>query len=294
MQQNKEQQWQDALSGILHEFQRGTIPEAIALALFTAADIPSAKWSLLNRLLMVLAGTGDARGIRQWNQVGRRVKKGARAFRIFAPRFIKVKSSQKLSMSTEDEDQEPAATADTKEKKRIVGFLLIPVFRVEDTEGEPLSYEEALEIPDLPLMEVARAWGLEVKAIPGNGRIYGCFSASAGRISLASPEEKVFFHELAHAAHSRSGLLQDSARWQREMVAELSAAVLCRVCDRQPEENLGESFGYLQGQAEKAGLTVVQACLSVLSEVETILNLVFSAAQCPDAVSGSEGLQEVA
>jgi hypothetical protein len=293
MQQNKDQQWQDALSGILQEFEQGTIPEAIALAMFPRADIPSAKWSLLNRLLMVLAGTGDARGIRQWNQVGRRVKKGAHAFRIFAPRLIKVKS-QNLSKSAEDEDQEPAVAAETKEKKRIAGFLLIPVFRVEDTEGEPLTYEEALEIPDLPLIEVARAWGLEVKAIPGNGRIYGCFSASAGRISLASPEEKVFFHELAHAAHSRAGLLDGRARWQREMVAELSAAVLCRVCGRQSDENLGESFGYLQEQAEKAGLTVIQACLAVLSDVETILNLVFSEAQCRDLKVAGEDLREVA
>jgi hypothetical protein len=289
--QSKDQQWQDALSGILQEFQQGTIPEAIALAMFPKADIPSGKWSLLNRLLMVMAGTGDARGIKQWNQVGRRVKKGAHAFRIFAPRFIKLKSSQNLS---EDEDQEPAATAETKEKKRIVGFLLIPVFKVEDTEGEPLSYEEALEIPDLPLMEVARAWGLEVKAIPGNGRIYGCISLSAGRISLASPEEKVFFHELAHAAHNRADLLKERARWQREMVAELSAAVLCRVCGRQPDENLGESFGYLQEQAEKAGLTVIQACLAVLSDVETILNLVFSEAQCRDLKVAGEDLREVA
>ncbi len=290
--QSKDQQWQDALSGILQEFEQGTIPEAIALAMFPTADIPSAKWSLLNRLLMVMAGTGDARGIKQWNQVGRRVKKGAHAFRIFAPRFIKIKS-QNLSKSTEGEDLESAATAETKEKKRIVGFLLIPVFRVEDTEGEPLTYE-ALEVPDLPLMEVAGAWGLEVKAIPGNNRIYGCFSPSAGRISLASPEEKVFFHELAHAAHSRTGLLEERAKWQREMVAELSAAVLCRVCGRQPDENLGETFSYLEQESKKAGLPVTQACLTVLSDVEATLNLVFSAAKCTDAVPAGEKMREVA
>jgi len=272
-QTSKDHQWQDALSGILHEFQQGTIPEAIALAMFPGADIPSAKWSLLNRLLMVLAGTGDARGIKQWNQVGRRVKKGAKSFRIFAPRFIRVKSKE-LSKSTEDEDQEPAATPETQEKKRI-GFLLIPVFRVEDTDGESLTYE-ALDVPDLPLMEVARAWGLEIKAIPGNTRFYGCFNAATGKISLASPEEKVFFHELAHAAHSRSGLLEGNVCWQREIVAELSAAVLCRVCGRQPDENLGESFGYLKEQAEKAGINVTQACLAVLGDVEAIMNMVFS------------------
>ncbi|MFA5111328.1 MAG: hypothetical protein WC443_07990 [Desulfobaccales bacterium] len=283
-QQNKDQQWQEALSGILQEFQQGTIPEAIALAMFPQADIPSARWSLLNRLLMVLAGTSDARGIKQWNQVGRRVKKGAKAFRIFAPRIIRVKPKQSAELD-EIEDQE------AKGQQRVAGFLLIPVFRVEDTEGEPLTYE-TLEVPDLPLMEVARVWGLNVKAIPGNGWFYGSFQTSTGDISLASPEEKVFFHELAHGAHSRSGRLKESAPWQREMVAELSAAVLCRVCGRQPDENLGESFGYLERQAKKAGLTVTQACLGVLSEVEAVLSLVFSAAQ--DSMTGGERLREVA
>lgn len=286
MQQSKEQQWQEALSGIMQEFQQGTIPEAIALAMFPQADIPSAKWSLLNRLLMILEGTSDARGIKQWNKVGRKVKKGAKAFRIFAPRIIRVKPQQPAK-ADEDEDQE------IKGQQRLAGFLLIPVFKVEDTEGEPLIYE-TLEVPDLPLMEVARAWDLEVKAIPGNTWFYGSFQASTGEISLASPEEKVFFHELAHSGHSRLGRLKDSAPWQREMVAELSAAVLCRVCGRQPDENLGESFGYLERQAKKAGLTVTQACLGVLSEVEAVLNLVFSAARGQEAISGEERLREVA
>lgn len=285
-QQSKDQQWQEALSGILQEFQQGTIPEAIALAMFPQVDIPSAKWSLLNRLLMILAGTADARGIKQWNKVGRKVKKGAKAFRIFAPRIIRVKT-QNPAEPLEDEDK------GIQERQKVVGFLLIPVFRVEDTEGEPLTYED-LEVPDLPLMEVAMAWDLEVKAIPGNTWFYGSFQASAGEISLASPEEKVFFHELAHGAHSRLGRLKESAPWQREMVAELSAAVLCRVCGRQPDENLGESFGYLKNQAKKAGLTVTQACLGVLSEVEAVLSLVFSVARGQDLTVAEERLSQVA
>jgi hypothetical protein len=285
-QQSKDQQWQEALSGILQEFQQGTIPEAIALAMFPLVDIPSAKWSLLNRLLMLLAGTADARGIKQWNKVGRKVKKGAKAFRIFAPRIIRVKT-QNPAEPLEDEDK------GIQERQKVVGFLLIPVFRVEDTEGDPLTYED-LEVPDLPLMEVARAWGLEVKAIPGNTWFYGSFQASAGEISLASPEEKIFFHELSHGAHSRLGRLKESAPWQREMVAELSAAVLCRVCGRQSDENLGESFGYLERQAKKAGLTVTQACLGVLSEVEAVLSLVFSVARGQDLALAEEQWSKVA
>ncbi len=270
----KDQQWQEALHAIINKFQQGTIPEAIALALFPEADIPSAKWSLTNRLLMVLAGTHDARGIKQWNAAGRRVKKGAKAFRIFAPRIIRVKTKNSADVLDPDEDQYP----ETSIRERLAGFLLIPVFRVEDTEGEPLIYQ-TLEVPDLPLIEVAQAWGLDVKAIPGNTGFFGCFAYYSGVISLASPEEKVFFHELAHAAHSRLGRLRCSQKWQAEIVAELSAAVLCRVCGRQPDENLGESFAYLEREARKAKLTVSQACLAVLGDVEAVLDLIITTSQ---------------
>src|SRR4051794_40846156 len=41
-------------------------------------------WSLCNQLLVLLAGTADARGYRQWQEGGRHVKKGAKSIRILA------------------------------------------------------------------------------------------------------------------------------------------------------------------------------------------------------------------
>ena len=49
-------------------------------------------------------------------------------------------------------------------------------------------------------MEVAQEWGISVKAIPGNYRYSGYFSQDRREIGLASKEETVFFHELAHYA----------------------------------------------------------------------------------------------
>ena len=216
MNDRQEQQWQQALSGILQEFQQGTIPEAIALALFPEADVPSARWSLTNRLLMVLAGTQDARGIKQWNAVGRRVKKGAKALRIFAPRIIRVKA-QKPAEPLEDQGEE------NQEQQKLVGFLLIPVFRVEDTEGEPLGW--AWE-SDLPLLEVALAWGLEAKAIPGNVAFYGSFRASTSEISLASPEEKVFFHRAGPCRTQSVGPSQG----KRPLAGRGSGGAFCPRC----------------------------------------------------------------
>jgi len=41
-----------------------------------------------------------------------------------------------------------------------------PVFRVEDTDGQPLEYER-IELPELPLMEKATEWRISVKAVLG-------------------------------------------------------------------------------------------------------------------------------
>jgi hypothetical protein len=71
-----------ALQNILARFETGDIPEAIAYSTFPIPNIPAAKWSLLNRTLMFFAGTRDARGFRQWQEVGCHVKKGSKAFAI--------------------------------------------------------------------------------------------------------------------------------------------------------------------------------------------------------------------
>ena len=198
------------LGGIVERFKNGDIPQAVALSMFPIPNVPAAKWSLLNRTLMFFSGTHDARGFKQWNAAGRRIKKGARAVHILAPRLKKIVDKE------------------TEEKKVFLnGFLTIPVFRVEDTEGEPLDYE-AIEVPDFPLLDIAREWGISVKAVPGNYRYYGYFQPEQNEIALASPEECIFFHELAHSAHHKITPLKPGQDWKQEIVAELSAAALCR------------------------------------------------------------------
>ena len=156
-----------ALENIVQRFKEGDVPEAIAYSMFPIPNIPATKWSLLNRTIMFLSGTGDARGFRQWKEAGRHVKKGAKSFTILAPRFVKKQTEN-------EEETEPI----------LAGFLAVPVFKVEDTEGEPLDYQN-IELPELPLMEVAQEWGISVKAIPGNYRYSGYFSQDRKEIGLS-------------------------------------------------------------------------------------------------------------
>jgi hypothetical protein len=206
---------------------------------------------------MFLAGTQDARGFRQWKQANRYVKKGTRSFRILVPHIVKKENEENGEI-----------------EHSLRGFMCKPVFKVEDTEGEALDYEK-LELPDFPLIERAEEWGISVKAIPGNYRYYGYFRPGSNEIALATQEETVFFHELAHAAHEKvKGTMKPGQDPLQEIVAELSAQALSRIVGKQARDTTGNSYRYIQGYAEKLKLSPQAACLKVMSETERVLNLI--------------------
>jgi len=255
------------LDAILSKFESGDIVEPVALAMFPGSHIPSAKWSLLNRAIMYCY-TQDGRGFRQWQDSKRHVLKGAKCFHILAP-CIKTGES-----------------AQGEQQQKLIGFRCQPIFRVEDTDGEPLEYEELI-LPELPLMDVALSWGISVSPIPGGSNYYGYYSPSRKVIKLATDEECVFFHELAHAAHDRVvGGLKQGQNPLQEIVAELTSVVLCRIVGRQPKDTMGCSYKYIERYSRELKLTAHQGCLKVLSETEKVLNLILGGDQ---PVAGGQG-----
>ena len=248
------------LQQIANLFREGDIPKALAVATIPPqAGIPSCKWSLSNRILQFLADTSDARGFRQWQKAGRNVKRGVKAFCILGPNAKTIK--------------EPGANGEETEKTIVVGFHAIPVFRAEDTDGEPLPYEPATPPP---LVEVAKEFGLTVSYQTFASNYYGCYQSSAKRIVLATHSAQVFFHELAHAAHHRiAGELKGGQIPSQEIIAELTAATLAQMyC---PQVNLGFSYEYIRGYAEKSKKSVERACITVLSTIGRVLDEIFGA-----------------
>jgi hypothetical protein len=112
----------DAIAKVVETLKTGNI-ENIAYAVFeTQKGYPSDSWSFLNRLIMKCSGTEDARGFRQWNLAGRKLKKGTKAIFITVLGLVKTGSK-----STNEEGEEE------DEKRRV--YMAKPVFRVEDTTG---------------------------------------------------------------------------------------------------------------------------------------------------------------
>lgn len=256
---------QEQLEQILEKFESGKIPKALAVSSLPRLDVPCSQWSLNNRLLVFWAGTQDARGIRQWREVGRWPVRGSKALYILTPNHIKKRE--------ENED-----TGEEKVREILTGFRCVPIFRIEDTDGDPIDYPKLEPPTPPPLIEVADAWGISVKYLPGNERYWGYYSTNEKRIGLCTHDEQVFFHELAHAAHEKvRGKLKARQDWQQEIVAELTATTLMHLYSKRP--NAGASYQYIRDHAESAGKDVYTACLAVVSDAGKCLEVILKKAE---------------
>ena len=249
-----------ALTKVLDLFESGDVPEALSIILLPRLNVPSACWSPCNRLLMLINETQDARGFRQWQLVGRNVKKGSKAITIICP---------KTALKENDNGQKEPV---------VIGFRAAPVFRYEDTEGSEIKVE-SFPPPELPpLYDVAQKWNIDVswKGYPGSS--YGRFSHSKNIIELCTHDEEVFWHELAHAAHAKMlGGLSSVQTWRKEIVAELTASVIAHIYSKRC--NTGEHYRYIKSYAQKSDLDVFQACMAVVTDVSRCLDLILKEEQ---------------
>jgi antirestriction protein ArdC len=249
---------EQALRDVLELFETGSLPEKIAQTVIArqAGDSPSTSWSLGNQLLCLLAGTTDARGFRQWQAVDRHVTKGSRAFYILAPLARKIRG--------EDESGEET------ERTICTGFVGVPVFRLEDTEGAELPAVDYKPATFPPLFDVAERLSVRVSYLPFVDRYMGYYQPSKGSIVLCSHDVEVFFHELAHAAHDRISKLKGGQNPAQEIVAETVAATLCRLYGH--DGYLWHGAEYVKSYAK--GQNPGRAALRLLSEVQAVLDLI--------------------
>lgn len=253
------------LEALVTMFENGGAPEALAYVSLPRDSVPCHRWSFGNRLLLMWSGTRDARGYRQWQQAGRHVKKGAKAVYILAP-----------SLRVVGEEVKDAAGKVVEDKKQVLaGFRSVPVFRVEDTDGEPLPEPAAPPEPP-PLSDVAEAWGIPVRYEFSGSGYYGAYDTKKREIGLATHEEQTFFHELAHAAQYRITPEQRSQaqRDRDEISAELAACVLMRVYGRKGP-NEGKSFAYVQRYAGNvSGQKLGRVLWGIVADVEKIVKAI--------------------
>ena len=245
----------DILDDLVSQITSEKIAKFVMCRLFSdGVNIPCKKWSYLNQFVTYLSGTGDARGIKQWSEAGRSIKKGTKAIYILVPMIYKIENKK------------------TKiEEDHLTGFKAMPVFRLEDTEGKDLDYVIKLREfnPEaFPLIEVARNLGIEVKA-GLTGDAGGWYFKNS--ITMGCNNGQVFLHELSHAIDGRLPEKSED-RAYNEVVAELSAAFLASLYGDTVE--IENTIAYIRGWS--SGRHVAFELVKAMERVEKIYKFIES------------------
>jgi hypothetical protein len=242
-----------------------------ALTAFLDAMAHFHSYSLGNVLLIARQrpSATHVAGMRAWNELGRRVKRGEKGIAILAP-MIGIRS-KKRQPESETEETDPT-------KPALLGFRRVYVWDEEQTEGAPLPTlgETTGEVGGFldRLREFVSSRGIALEysedIAPALGVSYG------GRIALlpgqTKPEEFIALvheasHEFLHKAERRTA----TTKMVRETEAEAVAFVVAKAIGL----NANTSAAYIQlyhGNAEllMESLEVVQQTASViLSAIQT-------------------------
>jgi len=274
-----------AINKILNEFQTGNIVESLSKSYLKSTNIPSDKWSLTNKILMLIAGTNDARSYNAWRDAGRQVQAGVKAFYISAP----------MKKEIEEFNKE---TNQYEKKEITIGFRPQPEYRYEDTLGQEIEYTEKLaELPTYK--EIAKGLGLSVKTAKSVIGEYGSYSSVLKEIKICTPNVKTFFHELAHAAHdiylaNNGKKLEDLDKKHKEVVAEFSGLVLTRMYGYEANGDLGYTLAYLKSWTDtNDNDKVYHAVTELIKEIEQVLNIVIKSQKVTKSKPKSVKKQQV-
>ncbi len=194
--------------------------------------------------------------------------KGQRSFQILAPMVKTI-----------------TETKGGEERKRsfVFGFKSTAVFGLSQTEGDDLPPPDpaVMEWLDrLPLVDVAKSWGLSVDAFNGQGGKYLGWYRRGDAIALGVKNLSTWAHEFIHAADDRLGTLTERGQhWRSEVVAELGGSILLEVLGHDMESDRGGCWDYVNRYAKDAGLEAIQACQRVLKRACDGVALIIDSAE---------------
>jgi antirestriction protein ArdC len=241
-----------------------------ALSAYLTAMSQFHNYSFQNILLIASQRPTATRvaGIRSWNELGRRVKRGEKGIMIFAPMI-----GYKRKASDANQNQESDARTD-KPEARLVGFRAVYVFDVDQTEGAELpalGSTFAGEVGDKldKLAEFTTAQGIKLeysdKIEPARGMSYG------GLIRILpdlEPSETLatLVHELAHEMLHRAERRILTTKVVRETEAEAVAFVVCHALGLETGTGSADYIQLYHGDTNllRESLEVVQRTASVI------------------------------
>lgn len=225
------------------------------------------RYSLRNTLLIAFQcpHATHVAGFRRWLELGRCVRKGEKAIRIFAP--VRYRRRDNADRTGEDETSE----------QLVVGFKLAAVFDVSQTDplpgvepapldppGEPVSGDSHAHLLP-PLERHAAELEFQVRYEPLQGRAGYC-SKGEGSIVIDSQlpvngRVATLVHELAHA-HGID--YKTYSRAEAELIVE---SVACIVCGSVGLDTSGDSVPYLAGWNEDRAAERITQLAGTIDEI---------------------------
>jgi len=214
-------------------------------------------------------------GIRTWNQLGRRVRKGEKGILIFAPLIGWKRKPDEPKPTTSRRKKNTEAPAMQAERvSYLLGFRGVYVWDIAQTEGEPLpemgntvqgDVSEAL--PRLIEFVAAQEIKLEFsdKISPSRGMSYGGLI----RVLPEMPPTETLstlIHELAHEMLHKAERRTLTTKTVRETEAEAVAFVVCNALGLETGTGSVDYIQLYHGDAKllQESLEVVQRTASVI------------------------------
>ena len=233
-----------------------------------------------NNTLLIAMQRPDATlvtGYRNWQSMGRQVKKGEKGITIIAPAPIKRKKEQTVL----DQDQKPVIGPDGKPKTEEVEvtlpcFKAITVFDIEQTTGEPIQtlapeiLTAAVEDFDLFLQAIREISPVPIRfdAIEGsaNGYYHNLNKEIVIKKDMSQSQTlKTAIHETAHARLHDKEIMESQGiekdRLTKEVEAESVAYCVCSAFELDTSEY---SFPYIAGWSSGKEMRELKASMDVI------------------------------
>lgn len=255
--------YQEITNRIIKQLEQGSIPwrkpwkVSTSQKLYNVAfnRVTKTAYSLLNQML--LSKPGEYASFKQWQDLGGKIKKGAKAEIVVFWKWLEYEKDKK----TENEEEE-------KEIKKIPFLRYLQVFHIDDVENvQPLKLKENEILKDFESEEKAEEIILnyiereQIQLCYGGDRAY--YQPSTDKIQLppknafngnASEFYSTAFHEIVHStgAQNRLDRLSKTAYFgsteysQEELVAEIGACGLLSMLNLETQSSFKNNSAYIQ------------------------------------------------
>jgi len=238
----------------------------------------------LNNTLLIAMQKPDATtvaGYTTWKSLGRQVKKGQKAIQILAPIIYKKKREDEG-----EEDDKASARRDKplseETEKILVGFKIVNVFDIAQTEGEPLpeivhkldgsvdgysDFMKALRgISPVPVI---------LQNVEGSANGYFDLVNKFIAIDKNMSQEmhvKTGIHEVAHAIlHDKDNGMEKDSKHDIETKEVQAESVAFTVCQYYGIDTSDYSFGYISGWSSGKDLRELKESMEVIRKTAQMI-----------------------